>query len=70
MESYSRKNSQVKHGKYGSIMAPTHFPLEAIILGLTLAGKGTPPPHSKIYPQNLSIHYLAVRGSKKQQRRG
>ena len=31
MESQSKKN-QVKHGKYGSIMPPTHFPSEAIII--------------------------------------
>ena len=32
MEPYSKKNFQVKHGKYGSIMISTHFPSEAIII--------------------------------------
>ena len=32
MEPYNKKNFQVKHGKYGSIMPATHFPLEPIII--------------------------------------
>ena len=34
MEPYSKKNFQVKHGKYGSIMPPPslYLPLEAIII--------------------------------------
>ena len=78
MKSQSKKN-QVKHGKYGSIKHSTpphththtltHFPLEAIITRSYLGDKKTLPPLPEIYPQNLSIQHLVVRGSKNQQRR-
>ena len=64
MESQSEKN-QVKHGKYGSIMPPTHFPSKAIIIRGLL-------PHvlESIHKICLlSTQHLIVSGSKKQQSR-
>ena len=61
LQNQSQKN-QVKHGKYGSIMLPHIFPWKS--LGRTLGEKGTSPPHPETYPQNLSVQFLVVRGSK------
>ena len=54
-----RKN-QVKHGKYGSIVPPSHFPSEATVIGLSLDDKRAPLTRPGIYPQNFSVIYTTL----------
>ena len=58
MEPQSKKN-QVKHGKYGSVLPPAHFPLEAIIIGSYPWQEGS-SLNSWNLPTKFSIIYRAL----------
>ena len=61
MELYSKKNFQVKHGKYGSIMPPIRFPWEAVIIRSYPLWQEDSSLTSW-NPENVSAQYLVYKG--------